>query len=115
MDAVLQATQHDLFWLPDTVERLDRHDVLALRDGSDAPLLNAVLRTATDDVEALVAEMGSWHTCLYTLAIALQTRYSMQRRCTLRPSAGPARARGRVGAIGCRLLAEAAGAPTANP
>ena len=61
-DAILEATQHDLFWVPDSVERLDRDDVLALRDGTDAPLLNAVLKTRSSAVESLITEIEAWHT-----------------------------------------------------
>ncbi|MEZ4321038.1 MAG: hypothetical protein R3F61_26400 [Myxococcota bacterium] len=63
MDRILAATQIDLFWMPATVERLDRPDVMAVRDGSTRDLTNQVVRTTTDDasIPALVAEISAWH------------------------------------------------------
>ena len=64
MDAVLAATQADLFWLPDSVQRLDRPDVLALFDGSSKDLHNQVVRVRSSEgaLPALVAEIDRWHT-----------------------------------------------------
>lgn len=63
MDVVLARTQEDLFWVPPSVERLVRPDVLALRDGSTRDLTNHVPRTSPDaDVDALVPEIAAWHT-----------------------------------------------------
>ena len=63
MDTVLARTQLDLFWLPPTVTRLERADVLALHDGTDNFLHNQVARTLTTDdkIPALIEEISAFH------------------------------------------------------
>lgn len=63
-DALLAATQVDLFWLPEAVTRLDRPDVLALHDGGTRDLHNQVIRTSTseDALPALIEEIQRFHT-----------------------------------------------------
>lgn len=68
LDAVLEQTQWDLFWLPADVTVTDRPEVLYLSCPRDEGYLNAVLRVRADGarVDALVAEVDAAHRAVHS-------------------------------------------------
>ena len=68
LDAVLEQTQWDLFWLPADVTVTDRPEALYLACPRDEGYLNAVLRVRADAarVPALVAEVDGAHRAVHS-------------------------------------------------